>query len=441
MRWLTGLRGLISSSFREKSYVFYNTNKLGWNWFQMANDYRQLDFGTFGPVYTCWAIIAQEVSRVPLMHVEIENEIKRQVRNRAPARVLRRPNAYQTRSDFLLSVVRSLLAEGNFYAYALRNERFEVSELHPINPRACWPNLSEDGDVLYHVTDNESLRLGRTAQNWFPARDILHIRLFTPFHPLIGETPLVAALAPVYAGQQINSQVAKFFGNMARPSGIIRHPKQLKPEAARRLKEMFRQASSGEHAGDPIVFQEGMEWQSLTMSAVDAELIASYKLTERQVAQIYRVPPHLLGEDAKFATVEQSTRFFLNSGLGFYLDHISDSFTKFFGLPQSEEILFDYETALLRSDLEARLKALSEGTRGGIYAVNEARAREGLPPVEYGDEPRMQQQMVPLSYGAQMQPAVPGAPSAAPPPAEEDDEDDEEARAVRIELLRRRLAA
>jgi HK97 family phage portal protein len=438
--WIPRIKGLFGSS--EKSYVL-QTNKLPWNWFQLNSANSQVDFGSFGPVYTCWAIIAQEVSRVPLMHVEIDNNIKRQVLNRAPARVLRQPNTYQTRSDFLLSVVRSLLAEGNFYAFCTRNNRFEVETLHPINPRACWPNLTEDGDVFYHVTDNESLRLARVGQqSWFPARDILHIRLFTPHHPLIGETPLVAALAPVYAGQQINGQVAKFFGNMARPSGIIRHPKQLKPEAARRLKEMFRQASSQERAGDPIVFQEGMEWQSLTMSAVDAELIASYKLTERQVAQIYRVPPHLLGEDAKFATVEQSTRFFLNSGLGFYLDHISDSLTKFFGLGMGEEILFDYETALLRSDLEARLKALAEGTRGGIYAVNEARAREGLPPVEYGDEPRMQQQMVPLSFGAQMQPnQAPEIPAPEPSPDEEDDGTGEEDRALRIEILRRRLAA
>jgi len=445
--WTSRLRGLFGGG-EEKSYTFFNTNKLSWNWFQNASNYQQVDFGSFGPVYTCWAIIAQEVSRVPLQHVEITDSIKRKITNRAPARVLRQPNPYQTRSDFLLSVVRSLLAEGNFYALATRNNRFEIDQLHPLNPRACWPHLTEEGDVLYHVTDNEALQLSQMRQGWMPARDVLHIRLFTPFHPLVGETPLVAALAPVYAGQQINSQVAKFFGNMARPSGIIRHPKQLKPEAARRLKEMFKQATQGEHAGDPIVFQEGMEWTPLTMSAVDAELIASYKLTERQVAQIYRVPPHLLGEDAKFATVEQSTRFFLNSGLGFYLDHISDSLTKFFGLPASEEILFDYETALLRSDLEARLKALSEGTRGGIYSVNEARAWEGLPPVEHGDEPRMQQQMVPLSYGAQMQPGQAPAPvtptEPSPPPAPEDDDDDvdeDEARAARIEILRRRLAA
>jgi phage portal protein BeeE len=161
-----------------------------------------------------------------------------------------------------------------------------------------------------------------------------------------------------------------------------------------------------------------MEWQQLSLSAVDAELIASAKLSQTQVAQIYRVPPFFLGDlgEAKFSTVESLTRWFINSGLGFYLDHISDSLTKFFDLPPGEEILFDYEKALLHADFKTFMEGLEVGTRSGILSPNEARGFRNLAPVDNGDEPRVQQQLVPLSYGMQLQANPTPAPTLDPDP-------------------------
>jgi len=69
------------------------------------------------------------------------------------------------------------------------------------------------------------------------------------------------------------------------------------------------------------------------------------------------------------------------------------------------------------------MKALKEGVQGGIMSPNEARRRERLSPVEYGDAVRVQQQMVPLSFGAALQPPTP---TPAPAPAAEEPEEPEE---------------
>ena len=420
---LDRLKSLLSP--RARSPIDYNVGWAPMNAWQIGagESASPSDAAKFSAVYACWSVIAQEISRVPLVHVAYDAAgAKRTITNRAPARLFRSPNAYQTRSDLLLYIARSLLSDGNAYCVARRNSRFEIESLHPVPPRSCWPHIDPStGDVYYQVgaDANEMAKLDGSA--WHPQRDILHIRLFTPFHPLIGESPLVAAAAPVAAGAQINSQVSSFFKNMARPSGIIRHPKRLDESTILRLKEKFMAATSGSRMGEPVVFSEDMQWQSLTMTAVDAQLVESFRLSERQIAQIYRIPTFLLGEDAKFATVEQLTKFFINSGLGFYFDHISDSFTKFLGLSNSEEILFDYEKALLSADFEGRMRGLEHATRSGVYSPNEARAREGLAAVEHGDEPRVQQQLVPLSFGADMQPAggEPVAEPAAEPTQEE----------------------
>lgn len=406
-----------------------------WNSWQFATGPARWDAGSFGPVYACWKIIAEEVSRVPLKHVAKNPDGSASpATNSAPARVFRNPNKYQTRSDFLLYLTQSLLAEGNAYGRVVRNGRFEISAIYPVNPRMCYPHIDmTNGDIYYQVSDSYMAALsGIQDYGWVPARDMLHIRLFTPTHPLIGETPLVAAALSVQAGSAINGQVAAFFNNMARPSGIIRHPGKLDDTALLRVKERFMDATRRSNAGAPVVFQEGMEWQPMTMSAVDAELIASAKLTQSQIAEIYRVPPFMLGnmEQAKFSSVESLTRWFINSGLGFYLDHISDSLTQVFDLPPNEEIVFDYEAAMFRADFKEFMSALKEGVQGAVLAPDEARGMRGLPPVEggFGKMPRAQQQLVPLDwkgFSAPVAPALP-APDAA-------------TKAIRVELMRRRM--
>jgi hypothetical protein len=56
---------------------------------------------------------------------------------------------------------------------------------------------------------------------------------------------------------------------------------------------------------------------------------------------------------------------------------------------------------------------LVRGVRGGVFSPNEARAEEDLPAVEYGDEPRVQMQVVPLSAAG----SIPSAPGPEAPPA------------------------
>jgi hypothetical protein len=97
--------------------------------------------------------------------------------------------------------------------------------------------------------------------------------------------------------------------------------------------------------------------------------------------------------------------------------------------------------ALLRSAFKDRIDGLVRGVQGGIYSPNEARALEGYAAVEAGDEPRVQQQVVPLSF-ATAPPAPPPTPTPPPVPAEDQDEDqpalddDEQAALIAYHLQR-----
>ena len=93
--------------------------------------------------------------------------------------------------------------------------------------------------------------------------------------------------------------------------------------------------------------------------------------------------------------------FWLASGLGFALNHIEQSFDRLLGLSGEPDDFCEFNTdALLRSAQKDRIDALVRGVQGGMYAPNEARSLEGFNSVEYSDEPRVQQQVVPLSAAA-----------------------------------------
>jgi HK97 family phage portal protein len=399
--------------------------------FQRSLTVTERDAERFGPVYACVAILSQETARIMLKHYRVHPDGRRElVMNKAPARIFRKPNHYQTRSDFLLYMMRSLLLDGNAYAICTRNDRNEVDALYPVMPGNMFPYISR-GTIVYRHGDEVMRELSDEVlehDQWYPQRDVLHIRMHCPKHPLVGESPLTAALNPTASGMMINAHNASFFANMSRPSGILRHPGSLSDDAMSRIKQRFMDLTQRHHSGEPIVLQENMDWKPLTMSAVDAELISSFKLSERQVAQVFRVPPFLLGdlEKSSLNNVESLSGFFVNSALGFYLNHIETALTAFFRLPPDEHIDFDVETALLRGDLESRMAAYAKAAQSGVMSPDEIRLRENLPPAPdgHGKEPRVQQQLVPLSYGSALQPPASNPPPADEPPADEPTEEE-----------------
>jgi hypothetical protein len=125
----------------------------------------------------------------------------------------------------------------------------------------------------------------------------------------------------------------------------------------------------------------------------------------------------LLGLATTPATsTETLMQFWLATGLGFCLNHVEQAFDRLFGLEGEPENYTEFETAaLLRSAQKDRIEALARAVQSGIYSPNEARAAEGLDSTPFGDEPRVQAQIIPLSAAGSIPTApVPDVPPSAP---------------------------
>lgn len=390
-----------------------------WNWWQL--DYSPQPYGqSSAMVEACVSAYAQTVAMCPGDHWrKLENGGRERVAGSALSRVIRRPNDYQSISDFLLNLTRSLYARGEAFGLGIRNERGEIAEIHLM--RNGMAMVAEDGSIFYSLSGNEVVER-RFSLYAVPARDVLHVRLHTPRHPLKGESPILATtLDLAMTGAALSQQVA-FYLNQARPSFMLETEQRMTKEQARELRELWKEQTQGENAGGTPILTAGLKAKPVTASADEGQLADLLKMTEQNVALAFRIPLQILGiGGTPFASTEALMASWKASGLGFALNHIEEAFGLLFRLRGQPDEYLEFDTkALLRSAYKDRIEALARGVISGIYSPDEARADEDLPAVPggHGAEPRVQQQVVPLSYGSQMQPQP--APTDAPPPTNEE---------------------
>jgi HK97 family phage portal protein len=351
---------------------------------------------------------------------------RQRVTNSALSRILKQPNSYQSISDFFLNLTGSLYEDGNAYALAIRNNRFEVTELHLMDSRISAPRIATTGDIFYHLAGNPIVdnSIPKELLGAVPARDVLHVRLDTHNNrsrPLIGQPPLTAALVDVAASNNMVQQALNFSANQARPSGVLTTDEAYSDDEFRAARARWDEVTKGAGSGGTPILTRGLKWQPTSTTSRDAQLAEMLQITDGRIASVFRVPLELLslfGVRAGGGTaVEDMMRFWIASGLGFCLNHIEEAFGRFFNLAGYPDEYLELDTAALeRSNLKDRIAALAQGVQGGIYAPNEARQLEDLPPAKEGDEPRVQQQVVPLSAWASAPPSTPAAPAAPPAP-------------------------
>jgi HK97 family phage portal protein len=400
-------------------------------------------------VYACISRIATDISimRPMLMRIEggpsgIWSEIYSGQESRRVA-VLKKPNRYQTRQQFLTHWITSKLMFGNAYILKERDnrggterERGMVSALYPLDSRYVKPLIADDGSVWYEIAGDALSGLQTDVR--VPASEVIHDRCTTLWHPLVGVSPLFACALSATQGRRIQTNSAKFFENMSRPSGMLTAPGKIDPETAKRMKDTFEQLFSGPNLGRLFVGGDGLKYEPMTMPAEAAQLIEQLKWTVEDVARAFRVPLHKLqaGTLPGFSNIGALNQDYLSQCLQEYIEAVELLLTEGLGLSDDMGVALE-EESLLRMDPKTRAETIEILMRSGTLAPNEARRRENLPAVEGGNSPMIQQQNFSLAAlakrDAQEDPFGTAKPAAAAPadtpPEDPDDPQGAEDRA------------
>lgn len=370
--------------------------------------------------YACTDLISSDIAKLRIKYVSLTNGVW--LESPAPRYVdlIRQPNAYQTRDQFIKAWISSKLSWGNAYVMLTRNAAGTVISMDVLNPKYVVPLVAPDQSVYYQITMSP-LQVAPLESTVVPARDIIHDRGLCPWHPLVGMSPLSACAAAVLMSTSITNNSSSFFANQARPSGILTTPNNITQDTADKLKAQWSERFNGPSAGNVAIMGNDLKYQPMTMASTDAQLIEQLQFSVSDVARTYHVPLHKIGAD-NMRTAAPTNAVFESQ---YYSDCLQAHITSVeclldigLGLPSGTGLRFDL-TQLMRMDESAMItnNALSVGA--GIMAPNEARAMQGLTAKPGGDTPYLQVQNYALSALAARDKL--GPPGNGPAPVDPED--------------------
>jgi HK97 family phage portal protein len=379
----------------------------------------------YPPVYACITRISGDMSKMGQAIVqETDDGIYVPVEHAPWTPVLRRPNPYQNRLQFVQWWMNSKLVHGNTYVLKARDGRGVVSALYILDPARVRVMMAPDGSVFYELKTDTLSTLTGTEAILVPARDIIHDRTHPLFHPLIGIAPLYAAWISALRGMRIERNSLEFFGNGAQPNGVLTAPGFISQEVADRAKQRWDEGVQG-----VAVLGDGLKYEPMTQSAVDSQLIDQEKFTAEFVCACFHMKPWMIGigPAPNYTNVEAIQQSYLTDCLQLHITQYQAVLADGLELPRSYTVHFALED-LLQMDTATKMTVAVNGVGAGIFTPNEGRKKFNLPPKEGGDSPYLQQQYWSLEARGAQSAAVVATPETAMPavvaPAEDDEDED-----------------
>jgi len=336
------------------------------------------------PVLASIRLIAETISTLPIGVFVKDGPARREV---APPGWVEAPNDGLNQQEMVEECLASLLTDGNEYAHTTRDRFGEIVEVFPLAPRLVTPDYDETG-IVYRVPPGliDSARPLRAAKR--VTGDILHIRGFRAPGQLKGLSPIEYARQAIGLGLAAEQFGAEFFGQGAHPSGVLEVPGEMTTSMAAVLLDTWKRNHSGmSNSHEPAVLTGGMQWKTVTIPPEDAQFIATRGFQTAEVARIYRVPPHMIGDVEKSTSwgtgIEEQAIGFVVHTLRPWIVRLETAISRL--LPAGQFLRFNV-SGLLRGSQKERYAAYAQGRSWSWLSVNDVLALEDMQPVDGGDE-------------------------------------------------------
>ena len=355
-------------------------------------------------VYSCVRILAEAVAGLPL-HLYKYNEDggKEKAIDHPLYRLLHdEPNPEMSSFVFRETLMTHLLLWGNAYAQVIRNGKNEVVALYPLMPNKMSVDRDENGHLYYtyYRGPDEAIKNKEFAVTLQPS-DVFHIPGLG-FDGLVGYSPIAMAKNAIGMAIACEEYGAKFFANGATPGGVLEHPSTIKDP--QRVRESWQAAFGGSSNSNKVaVLEEGMKYTPISISPEQAQFLETRKFQINEIARIFRVPPHMVGdlEKSSFSNIEQQSLEFVKYTLDPWVIRWEQSIQRTL-LSHDERVRYFVKfnlEGLLRGDYQSRMNGYAIGRQNGWMSANDIRELENLdriPAEEGGDLYLINGNMLPL---------------------------------------------
>ena len=344
-------------------------------------------------VYACVRILSEAIAELPL-HLMKRLDDGRKVKaddTRLYSLLHDEPNPEMTSFVFRETLMTHLLLWGNAYAQIIRNGKGEVIALYPLMPSRMTVDRAKDGRIVYIYTrDQSEANAGRDARVVLDTEDVLHIPGLG-FDGLVGYSPIAMAKNAIGMAIACEEYGARFFANGASPSEVLEHPGTLKDP--KRVRDSWNAAYGGtSNAHKVAVLEEGMKYVPISISPNEAQFLETRKFQINEIARIFRVPPHMVGdlEKSSFSNIEQQSLEFVKYTLDPWVVRWEQGLRR--ALLNEEEkktMFFRFNVeGLLRGDYTSRMSGYATARQNGWMSANDIRELEDMDriPAEKGGD-------------------------------------------------------
>jgi len=359
-------------------------------------------------VYACVRILAESIAGLPLHVYRYKGQGKEKAIDH-PLYVLLHdePNPEMTSFVFRETLMCHLLLWGNGYAQVIRNGKGEVTALYPLLPSRMTVDRDERGQLFYRYQrgSDEKSASGKKAKTetviLLPS-DVLHIPGLG-FDGLVGYSPIAMSKNAIGLAIAAEEYGSKFFANGAAPAGVLETPTLIKDIS--KLRDSWNEVYGGSrNAGKIAILEQGVTFKPISMSPQDSQLLETRKYQLDEIARIFRIPPHMIGdlEKSSFNNIEQEALEFVKYTLGPWVCRWEQSLSRALLNPTEKSQMFIRFNVdgLLRGDYKSRMEGYAIGRQNGWMSANDIRELENqdlIPAEAGGDLLLVNGNMLPLS--------------------------------------------
>ena len=344
-------------------------------------------------VYSCVRILSEAVAGLPLhLYKYTDNGSKKKALDHSLYFLLHdEPNPEMTSFAFRETLMTHLLLWGNAYAQIIRNGKNEIVGLYPLMPNRMTVDRDEKGQLYYeYQTSTDEARTTKGGTVRLRPTDVLHIPGLG-FDGLVGYSPIAMAKNAIGLAIAAEEYGSKFYANAAAPGGVLEHPGTLKDPS--KVRDSWNQTFGGSSNSHKVaVLEEGMKYTPISISPNEAQFLETRKFQIDEIARIFRVPPHMVGdlEKSSFSNIEQQSLEFVKYTLEPWIVRWEQNMMRSLLSPDEKKdyfIKFNVD-GLLRGDYQSRMNGYATARQNGWMSANDIRELENLdhiPAEEGGD--------------------------------------------------------
>ena len=356
-------------------------------------------------VYSCVRILSEAIAGLPLHLYRYGADSSKQKALDHPLYTLLHdePNPEMSSFVFRETLMTHLLLWGNAYAQILRNGKGDVIALYPLMPNKMTVDRDDEGHLYYSYQRSNDEALKPNSRVILSPHEVLHIPGLG-FDGLVGYSPIAMAKNAIGLAIATEEYGAKFFANGAAPSGVLEHPGTIKDPS--RVREAWQSQFGGSsNSGKVAVLEEGMKYTPISISPEQAQFLETRKFQINEIARIFRVPPHMVGdlEKSSFSNIEQQSLEFVKYTLDPWVVRWEQSIMRGLLSPDEKKQYFAKFNVdgLLRGDYQSRMNGYAVGRQNGWMSANDIRELENMdriPAEEGGDLYLINGNMLPMKH-------------------------------------------